>query len=293
MTIIRPLFTRAHAFHEDPAWDQAAVRARKAQEHAGERMLTVLLDAARAGEVARTAEIIPFMHRFDDDSFWGRASVLLSYAAPGHVLKELLDSFSEEIFVKRDVVVQCFVAETLLNSGLLWTVPDALRIMLAQTDRETMFSIPMCLSTLLESSPGPVSEGPDRIVESGPWPDWFDAPFVHDDQTYAELVGNLYRERLTQSDRGGDILLFKGDPFDIPDQVSRLYDNLGRLPDDGDVTRCRTLIEAATGFDLSAFYSPELVLDRLAAAAALERLSDEIDLTAFIPGRRYFFGRPV
>lgn len=290
--LIRPLYARAKAFHSDPSWAEPRIRARLAQfETPQERRLVELMEAAKLGHVDQLAEVIGLMQQQQDDSFWARASLLLSYAAPSSVLRALPAAFAADIRDRKDPVVQCFVAETLLNSGLLWTVPEALSIMLLQVDRSGMFPIPTRLSLLLEPAPGEVSLGPNEIPEPGPWPDWYTPEFTHDDASYERLVLEVYRARL--NDVGGDdgAALFQGKPIEIKRIAHDLLMTLGRIEDGEVVSRLRMILEARTGVDMSGFFREDLVLDRPGAMQAVERLFDTVDLGGFRIGARSFFGR--
>ena len=292
--LVRPLYLRGTAFHDHPASRDPRVRARlDREEHDGERKLSGLLAAARDGHFRELSALIPLLHEFEDDSFWGRASLLLSYAAPSTVLREFLRSFSSEIFVEKDVVRQCFVEETLLNSGLLWTATEALGILAAQDDRETAFSLPFRLSLLLEEEPGPIFDGPGEIPEPGPWPDWYDVPLTYDDAGYVQTVRALYAERLDEVGGNENAALFLGKPIDIEAMARDLLMNVGRVNDDEQLDRRRAILEAQTGVDLSGMFRENLALDRTSAAAALEEIFHAVELREFRPGRRYFFGRPV
>lgn len=253
-----------------------------------------LLMAAREGDFAGLSEVIQHMKQNDDDLHWGEASFLLSYAAPSSVLHELVYSFSKEIFVDKDFVIQSWIAETLLNSGLLWTVPEALRILTAQTERDSVFSIPARLSFLLETKPGEVFAGPERVTVDGPWPDWYDdAPFVFVDEPYLRLVLQAYEQHLAAAARwAGETVFLLGEPVDIQKLALSTLMTVGKSGDTEELSMVRTVLEAQTGFDLSGFYRNG-ILDRMGAIAALEALFDSVNFEAFAPGRRYFFGRPL
>lgn len=290
--LIQPLYARARAFHSDPAWASPRVQARLARTRTpAEKTLADLLDAAKAGFVDDLSAVIPLMKQEEDDGFWGRASLLLSSAAPSDVLRLLVHSFTEEMIDRKDPVIQGFIAETLLNSGLLWTVPVALRIMRAQVDRARMFSIPSRLSSLLEPQPGAVFFGPEEIPEDKDLPDWIDQPFTYDDESFEAIVNGLYQRKLEEMGGDPETALLLGARIDIAAMVPDLIMTIGRVEDDDLVARKRVILEGQTGVDLSAFYADDLVLDRMAAMAALEALHDTVDLDSFTPGRRYFFRR--
>jgi len=290
--LIRPLYSRAKAFHYDPAWLEPRRRQEiERRQTPDELHLLELMEAAKAGYPDQLSAVIPMLHRNEDDSFWGRASLLLSYAAPTSVLHEFANSFADKILVEKDDIVQGFVAETLLNSCLLWSVPTALKIMRAQVNRTRMFSIPSRISSLLEAAPGEIFFGPEEIPEDKDLPDWFPQPVTYDDDSYERLVNAAYMQRLDEADGDSAIAVLLGAKIDVAAIVQDLIMSIGRAADDDILTRKRMIVEAQTGADLSAFYADNLVLDKMAAMVALEELYDKVDLDVFRPGKRYFFGR--
>ena len=54
----------------------------------------------------------------------------------------------------------------------------------------------------------------------------------------------------------------------------------------------RHKLEATIGWNLSSCYKKS-ILNPLAATAELEEIEETVDLSKFVPGRRYFFGHPV
>jgi hypothetical protein len=292
--IVRPLFSRGKAFHYDPAWLEPRRRADiERTQRPGELALLDLMEAAKSGYPEQLSEVILLLKQYEDDSFWGRASLLLSYAAPSLVLQELVERFHDEIHIQKDVVIQCFIAETLLNSGMLWTVPAAVAIMKSQVDRERVFSIPSRLSSILEAKPGDVFFGPEEVLEPSDLPEWLDRPFHHDDVGYENIVREVYDARLAEVGGNAAKALFLGRSIDLRQLAYDLLMNIGRVEDNDEVARIRTILEAQTGIDLSAFFREDLVLDRYGAMQALERMFDTVDFDRFVSGQRYFFGRAL
>jgi hypothetical protein len=290
----RPFLSRAQLFHlEDPKAEQRRALPATPHDRPADIRIIDLLFAARDGDFYPLRELIPLMKQHDDDLFWGAASCLLSYGAPASILRELVQSFSAALFVEKDFVVQSWIAETLLTSGLLWTVPEALRIMAAQSDRDEMFSIPARLSFLLEPDPGRIFSGPPKVPEPGVFPDWYERDFIFDDQPYIDAVLAEYALKLDVSSHGDRSAFFFGEEVSIE---AIAYSTLQTIADAGDNERTsliRSILEAYTGFDLVNFYDRNAILDRTGASVALEALFDALDLGAFPPGRRFFFGHLV
>jgi len=290
---VRPFLSRAQLFHLEGEAESRRALPRTPHDRPADIRIVELLFAARDGDFHALAALIPLMQQHDDDAFWGEASSLLSSAAPASVLRALVPAFASALFETRDDVVQSWIAETLLNSGLLWTVREALRIMAAQTDRTTMFAIPARLSLLLEPAPGPIFNGAQKIADSSDVHGLDDRDFTCDDAPYIDGVMRAYAAKRDAAPLGDDAALAFGVPIDIEALARDTLETIGGAADDERIATVRTILEGYTGFDLARFYDRKAILDRNGAIGALEALFDAVDLTAYPPGRRMFFGRPV
>ena len=289
----RPFLARAHAFHIPRIEERAAKKRASSRGYRSvDDEILSILRSAQEGDFNVLARLLPIMKNYDDDLLWGEASFLLSYAAPSSVLREVLHGFSKQLFVDKDYVVQSWIAETLLNSGLLWAIPEALRILKAQEDRSKMFSIPARLSFLIEVEPGEVFFGPDEVPEPGPWPDWFDPPFTYNDSDYIEMVTAHFNRLVSNARYGADTAFLLGNEINVAEMSYYTLQTIGKSGDTEDIALIRTVLEAQTGYDLSGFYS-NLILDRNGAIGAIENLFDDVDLSKFSAGKRYFFGKLI
>ncbi|TGQ38412.1 hypothetical protein [Mesorhizobium sp. M00.F.Ca.ET.216.01.1.1] len=250
-----------------------------------------VLIACREGRFDECSSLIPLIKRYDYGIVWGAASLLLSRAGSGKILRQLVESFAPEIFHLRDTFVQQWVSETLLSSGLSWTVPVALNIMKVQTDREKEFSIPTYLSFLLESERGLIMDGPDKIREDG-WPEWYDAPFHYDDEGYVAMVTARHTAVASTLSNPETDAIFEGSPLDFDKIAHRTLELVSERRDVEEVVIGRSMLEAATGFDLTAMYK-DFLLDPIAAGMTMEEFFDEVDLSRFVTGQRYFFGHQI
>jgi hypothetical protein len=257
-----------------------------------DEVISSILARAQTGDFTQFSRLIDLLKSSDDAVVWGRCAMLLSYAAPFSALHALIDAYRHELFETDDVVTQQWISEILCRSGALWSVPVVMRIFRRNHLRNKYFATPRYLSRIVESRPGEIADGPAIMPRTDDLPAWFDVPPVYDDDTYEELVLRRYAAIRDQI-QGFERLAFnEGEPLNLARIAERALTRIGVGEDTEEIAIARTLLEAGTGKDLSAFYQNGS-LQNLKAASEVEFLLDSGELTEFEPGSRYFFGRKI
>lgn len=250
-----------------------------------EDVASAALARAQRGDFSAVGRVVERMETSDDGSFWVDCAALLAHAAPSSVLRALhLRHHAAQGPIRE------WVAEILLTSGLLWSVPAALRMYLDAGAKERLFSTPGNLSMLLETTPGAIFEGPKLLPRDEDDPPWYDPPPRYALADYEALV--LDRHRALSASHGQEVAFFEGDALALPAIAQRAWARVHRGEDVEEVARARMVLEAATGRSLAAMYDDGL-LRRDRALAALEHLIEKGELERYDPGVRYFFGHRI
>ncbi len=252
-------------------------------------VIAAVLASARLGDFSHFTRIINLMKANDGASVWDDCSMLFSYAAPFSALRELLDAFDNEIVERKDAVTGQWISEILCSSGALWCVPEVLRILRFNEERTKYFSAPQYLSFLLEEERGEISFGPPVLRK----PDWFDfLPDTFDDDEYDRIVMSRHAELCNLVADPSVAAFYEGEPLLLENIARKALHRVTTGSDIEEVSIARSILEANTGVDLSGFYR-NANLSPLSAAALIESLLEDGELTRFEPGHRYFFGHRI
>jgi hypothetical protein len=123
-------------------------------------------------------------------------------------------------------------------------------------------------------------------------PAWFDVPAVYDDDTFEQRVMGRHAALCAMVSDPRWATVWEGRPLSLQEMAHKALARIEQGQDIEEIALARTWIEAATGQDLSDWYS-DCLLQPLNAAASVESLLESRALEAFTPGYRYFFGRKI
>jgi hypothetical protein len=172
-----------------------------------------------------------------------------------------------------DYVARIECCDALAAWGSLTAVPTLLTTYLSiHKDFNDADIIPVLLSELLESEPGPLSV-PEACAS---------------DSAYRDLVMGRLQE-LTDKLGTQEIIVLRGEPFGVV-RLARLL--LGAIREPVFPLDLRRKFEASTGVDCSPFFQNG-ILQRLTAAAIVEGFLESPAVDRFEPGVRYFFGHRI
>jgi hypothetical protein len=286
------LLGREHAFHFNgqPPSDIYSQKYLNSSNY--DEVVSAVLAHAQQGNLTYFSRLIDIMKKSDDGVLWGDCCMLFSYAAPFSALHDLVDAYADVLFKSNDVVTQQWLCELLCMSGALWCIPEVLKIFRLNKQRDKYFSVPRCLSALLEEEFTEIADGPPVLPRTDDLPAWFDVPPVFDDDAYERLVMGRYAVLCSQTSDPARVAVSEGALLSMTRVAQKALTRIRIGQDTEEIAVARIQLEAATGEDLSAFYQNGL-LRPLSAAACVETLLEEGKLDAFEPGRRYFFGRKI
>lgn len=250
-------------------------------------VLAALVERAKHGDFVQLPQVFACLHRSEGDAaFWYACSDTLAHAAPSSVLRQLLTEFHSEIWERKDLWRIEYVVDLLRQSLRLWTVPIMLNLYLEiedcdelderdeDRDEPSLILVPDYLSQLLEEKPGPISEA------------------ELSDSDYRDLVTQTYKQRCRELG-SSEAAILNGKPFSVRSIAEDLLDKVtDKGVDSLDVAQERMLFEATTGVDCRVFFV-NFQLQRLAAAAVLEKFLESPRVEQYEPGVRYFFGHRI
>ena len=258
-------------------------------------VLGAALARLQGGDFAAAEALPPLLARSQDALVWVGATLLLGYAAPWPLVRQV----AEFMIARRDEsAIQHFAPEMLEGTMGAWAVPFLLQLHEAAFpppgDRPAI--IQGCLSRLLEPQAGTIDDGPEAVLELDP--DYPDEPRTEYITAYrtARYRDQVLEARVALVERlGTDTLaIAEGDVFSVEATAVRLLDRLRNEPDrSGRLDFERMRLEATTGLDLRKLYSRDYSLQRLPAMAVLEDFLESGQAADFEPGRRYFFGKLI
>jgi hypothetical protein len=260
----------------------------KGRETGSGSLLLNIFEACKMGDFSSTAALPKV---FDTESTLDvtiGALELLPYVTPFKVLLDIAEPIFLRLRSDRQNVEWLCIA--LSRSGSLAATQRATSIYVDELGTENRTDVPYHLSITLEGSVGDVFYGPPIVTESI---DELEPENVqYDVDSYAATVkARISDLRATFPDWSQQCFLY-GRPVNIEELALELLNTIARTFDNERVVVGRSVLEAFTGADLSAFFKGGH-LDRTSAALALEGLFDEFDLSSFQPGVRYFFGRRI
>jgi hypothetical protein len=286
------LLSRAKAFHfsSTPPADIRSFRYLNSTEP--REVISAVLANAVHGDFTQFDRLAELMKQSDDAVVWGDCAKLYTYVAPYSALRKLVDSFGPVLFQGDDVVTQQWISEILCLSGGLSFVPDVLTIFRRNRERDKYFSTPMYLSRMLEEEPFDIADGPPVLPRTDDLPAWFDVPAVYDDDTFEQRVMGRHAALCAMVSDPRWATVWEGRPLSLQEMAHKALARIEQGQDIEEIALARTWIEAATGQDLSDWYS-DCLLQPLNAAASVESLLESRALEAFTPGYRYFFGRKI
>ncbi|BCM17230.1 hypothetical protein [Mesorhizobium sp. J8] len=216
------------------------------------------------------------------------AFTLMPYVTPGSTLLEIASPI--RLSLRDDGQMLEWLCIALTKSGLLRPIELAVAIYQQGPSNFADSDLPYQLSIALESSVSDIFYGPRMVPGTI---DEFDPDRAqYEVAEYTQLVMSRIDEIRKRYPSHASVSFLHGQPINLAETALNLLNSMAKAHDNEDVVVARDAIEAFTGFDLSDFYRKSQ-LDRIAAAAALERLFDEVDLYQFKPGVRHFFGKPI
>lgn len=286
------LLERGRAFHFNGPPPADIRSAKYSESRVPDESISAVLAYTQGGDFTRFSRLIDLMKGSDDGVVWGRCATLYSYAAPFSALRDLIGAFAHTLYASDDVVTQQWISEILCSSGALWCVPEVLKIFRRNKERDKYFATPRYLSFVMESERGEISDGPLVMPRTDDLPRWFDVPAVYDDDAFEGLVLSRHAALSSQVGDPARAAFREGEPLSLTRVAEKALARINAGEDIEEIAIARTLLEAATGEDLSEFYRDGL-LRNLSAAAGVESLLDSGMLKNFEPGRRYFFGRKI
>ncbi len=216
------------------------------------------------------------------------AFTLMPYVTPGSTLLQIANPIRRSL--ENDSQMLEWLCIALAKSGLLKPLELAAAIYQQGPSNFAESDLPYQLSIALEASVSDIFYGPRMVPGTI---DEFDPDRTQYEVTeYTQLVMSRIDEIRKGYPSHASVSFLHGQPINPAETALKLLNSMAKAHDNEDVVVARDTIEAFTGFDLSDFYRKGQ-LDRIGAAAVLERLFDEVDLYRFKPGARYFFGRPI
>jgi hypothetical protein len=237
-------------------------------------VLAAVLERARGGDFESLPLLEKCIRNSDNAQLWRASFDLMGDAGSADQLKAMLRAFDNELFEKKDPVVQRHIAYSLSQSLYLWTVPLILELYLKSSDRRETGILTVLLSRLLEEGFGPVA-----IAESS-------------DDEYQALVMQIYRDLRAKLHSDAVPVLY-GQLFSVKSLVARLYQQISaEKPDLIVIQNDRHWFEANTGLDCSAFFeNGHLRPER--ATAVIEEFLLSGQSENFLDGTRYFSGNRI
>jgi len=216
------------------------------------------------------------------------AFTLMPYVTPGSTLLEIASPI--RLSLREDGQMLEWLSIALTKSGLLRPIELAAAIYQQGPSNFADSDLPYQLSIALEPSVSDIFYGPRMVPGTI---DEFDPDRArYEVAEYTQLVTSRIDEIRTKYSGHAGISFLHGQPVNLAETALKLLNSMAKAHDNEDLVVARDTLEAFTGFDLSDFYRKSQ-LDRVGAAAALERLFDEVDLYHFKPGVRHFFGKPI
>ncbi|WFP62581.1 hypothetical protein [Mesorhizobium sp. WSM4904] len=273
--------TRGKLFHF------ATTEFRSRSTPAGAQLMQILNECkagnfAAASAFRRVFELSPSIDVIID------ALTLFPYVTPRSLLLELADPIRHLLNSDSQSIEWLCIALT--RSGMLDATRKAVLIYKDDVTVSSETDLPYHLSITLESSLSEVFYGPQLLPDS--IDEYEPERREYAVSEYVEFVESKIEEVIRKFPNYYRKLFLYGKPIDIEELVIKLINTIAETYDNEDVVVGRSLIEAFTGVDLSNFYR-NIQLDRKPATAALEQLLDDVDLSEFRPGVRYFFGREI
>lgn len=265
-------------------------------------VIAAVLGNARAGNFGVFDHLLRLMQRDDSALTWNACTNLLSYAAPYSVIKRLLESFHEEVYVRHDGGTQSYMCRILGGCKALWAVPVILDIFSLVKDLGRRDYIPIYLSYLLEEERGPISDGPpiaknaeQKTGES--FSEFFsdEEAVEYDESAFRSAVLTKYTE-IRDSLVGANearVAVFEGEPLSLKKVALKLLARLQTNEDTEEIEVGRMILEGSTGLNCAAFYQRHGRVQPLAAAAVVEEFLESDEAAKYEDGVRYFFGHRI
>lgn len=251
-------------------------------------LLLNIFEKSKAGDFSNTSMFSKIFELSPSLDTAISAFTLMPYVTPGSILSQIANPIRRSL--QDDSQMLEWLCIALTRSGLLDSIELAAAIYQESNSNFADSDLPYQLSIALEASVSDIFYGPRMVPGTI---DEFDPDRTeYEIAEYTELVTSRVDEIRTKYPSHGGASFLYGHPVNPAEAALNLLNSMAKAHDNEGVVVVRDTIEAFTGFDLSDFYRKGQ-LDRIAAAAALERLFDEVDLYQFKPGVRYFFGRPI
>ncbi|MES0092876.1 hypothetical protein [Mesorhizobium sp. M0030] len=252
------------------------------------RLLLDIFEECKAGAFSDTAMFTRIFESSPSVDTAISAFTLMPYVTPGSILIDIADPIRQSL--RHDGQMLEWFCIALTRSGLLRPMELAAAIYQQGPSDFAESDLPYQLSIALEAKVSDIFYGPRMVPGTI---DEFDADRIqYEVAEYTKLVMSRIDEVRKSHPNDANASFLYGRPINLAETAHKSLNAIAKAHDNEDVVVARDTIEAFTGFDLSDFYRKGQ-LDRVGAAAALERLFDEVDLYQFKPGVRYFFGRPI
>ncbi|WP_217442834.1 hypothetical protein [Myxococcus sp. CA033] len=258
------------------------------------RVLSCALANLQQGRFDVSRRLVGLMHETRDAEVWNSCTLLISYAAPYSVIRELEASSERLLEPRRSPNTRRYFCEVLASSAGVWGVPHLIRHYREMEDRDVKAEVETYLSQVLEAEPGPIWRGPQVQWESNELPPPFEEStqkFM--DEEYLALLEKTFQQRVSSQKLYEQEALVEAGRLNIREVAQRLLARVctSAYPDRIDMGRM--VLESATGLDCRAFFDDSGRLQNLTAAATIEEFLERGDADRYLPGVRYFFGHRI
>ncbi|WP_426755069.1 hypothetical protein [Myxococcus sp. Y35] len=258
------------------------------------RILPCVLANLQQGRFEVSKRLVALMREVRDAEVWDACAVLLSYAAPYSVIRELEASSEKLLEPRRSPYTRRYFCEVLACSGGVWGVPYLIRHYRELKDRKVEAEVEFYISQVLETEPGPVARGPRVLWESNGLPPPFEEslPVLLTDE-YLKQLEETFQELVSSQKLYEKEALVEGERLNIRNVARRLLKRVQTGERRDRIEDGRMLLEATTGLDCRAFFDDSGRLKNLTAAAIVEEFLERGDADRYQPGARYFFGHRI
>ena len=279
-----PLLPLGHAFVFGNPEERAFLDDRDLEGQDPRRALHAALKTAQEGRFGPFHQLVPRLAAERRRSIWDEAALLFGFAAPASSIRALLNALIPGLPEDGADTLKAAAMRLLAYAGLPEFFEDILRLLAHFSDPQDEHEIAVILDRLLlpEDAGAPLRSAYLAHVDEIAAGDVARTDFIMRTRELMEAVNPVPR----------DGRIYAGRPLDVHVLAVDLLDRLARPADLTRIYHERLIIEAASGHDLSSFYT-ELIFRPDAAARALEELFDAVPLDTLGPEARYFFRRQI
>ena len=258
------------------------------------RILPCVLANLQQGRFEVAKRLVTLMHEARDAEVWDACAILLSYAAPYSVIRELEASSEKLLEPRRSPYTRRYLCEILACSAGVWGVPHLIRHYRELKDRKVEAEVEFYISQVLETEPGSIARGPRVLWESNGLPPPFEEslPILLTDE-YLKQLEEKFQELVSSQNLYEKEALVEGERLNIRNVARRLLQRVQTGERRDRIEDGRMLLEATTGLNCRAFFDDSGRLQNLTAAAIVEDFLERGDADRYQPGVRYFFGHRI